>query len=175
MKMIGHLRVFAKPITSKILFWAIALILIASLGVVPAKAQATTVILNDRFPADFFFFFVPCAANGSGEAISNFTGSFHQVLFTMIDDQGGFHIEFHVQPQGVVGIGETTGYKYRATGETVVTFNGKVGSETTFVDNVKIIGPGPGNNFLVHETFHINVNSNGETTVFVDHISIECK
>ena len=36
-----------------------------------------------------------------------------------------------------------------------------------------IIGQGPGNNYLVHETGIITVNANGATTTDIDNISIE--
>ena len=103
------------------------------------------------------------------------SGSLHILFTTMIDDQGGFHTKFQNQPQGVSGTGFTTGDKYQATGETSGTFNGKVGFEQTFVNNFKVVGQGPGNNFMIHETFHITVNANGTLTVFLDKTSIECK
>jgi len=43
------------------------------------------------------------------------------------------------------------------------------------VNNFRIIGQGPGNNFLVHETFHFTINANGNVTAFVDHFSVDCK
>jgi hypothetical protein len=44
----------------------------------------------------------------------------------------------------------------------------------TFVNNFKIIGQGPGNNFLVHQNVHITVNANGTLTASVDNFSTEC-
>src|SRR5215467_3765370 len=46
---------------------------------------------------------------------------------------------------------------------------------TTLVNNFRIIGQGTGNNFLVHETFHITVNADGTMTAFVDNFSVDCK
>jgi hypothetical protein len=43
------------------------------------------------------------------------------------------------------------------------------------VNNFRIIGQGPGNNYLVHEVFHVTINANGEVTAYVDNFSIECK
>jgi hypothetical protein len=65
--------------------------------------------------------------------------------------------------------------KYQGTGDPRDSFNGVVGFEETFVNNFRIIGQGPGNNFLVHENFHITVNVNGTLTVFRDNFSVECK
>ena len=39
----------------------------------------------------------------------------------------------------------------------------------TFVNNFRWIGPGRGNNFLSHQTFHVTVNANGVTTVVCGH------
>jgi hypothetical protein len=47
--------------------------------------------------------------------------------------------------------------------------------EETFVNNFRIIGQGPGNNFLVHEVFHITFNANGSITAFVDKFSVDCR
>jgi hypothetical protein len=172
MNMIGNLRAFAKPMTSKFFVLAVSLVLIMALGVAQAQAKATTFIQNVRVPIDLLVF-VPCAAQGAGEFIQ-MSGNLHVIFTTMIDDQGGFHTKFHNQPQGVSGTGLITGDKYNAVGETQGTFNGKVGSEQTFVNNFKIVGQGPGNNFMIHETFHITVNANGILTVFLDKTSIVC-
>ena len=45
----------------------------------------------------------------------------------------------------------------------------------TFVNNFRIIGQGPGNNFLLHEDFHITVNANGDVITSHDNFSADCK
>ena len=162
----------AKPVTSKILILAVSLALIIALGVVQAQAKATTFTQNVTVPIDLLVF-VPCAAQGTGEFVQ-MSGPLHILFTTTIDDRGGFHSKFHNQPQGVSGTGLTTGARYNATGVTQGNFNGKVGYETTFVNNFKIVGQGPGNNFMIHETFHVTVNANGTLTAFVDQTSIVC-
>ena len=47
--------------------------------------------------------------------------------------------------------------------------------ETSFVNNFKIIGPGPGNNLLIHENFHMTVNADGTVTVVIDNTSFSCR
>jgi hypothetical protein len=163
----------ARPVTLKFLFLTIALALVVSLSVAQAQAKATTVTTNFSQPTDLTVF-VPCAVAGTGEYVQ-LSGSLHILFVTTIDAQGGFHAEFLFQPQGISGTGISTGAKYQATGETSGTFNGKVGFEQTFVNNFKIIGQGPGNNFLVRETLHITVNPDGTVTSFVDNFSVKCK
>ena len=71
--------------------------------------------------------------------------------------------------------GQTTVDKYQGTGVTQDEFNAKVDMEETFINNFRIIGQGSGNNFLVHETFHVTINANGSVTAFLDNFSIDCR
>ena len=48
-------------------------------------------------------------------------------------------------------------------------------SEQSFINNFLMIGQGPGNNFLVHENFHLAINANGDVTAVHDNLSIDCK
>lgn len=120
--------------------------------------------------------FVPCAAGGAGELV-DLVGPLHTLVSFTINGNNvsGY---FHFQPQGIVGLGETTGEKYQATGVTQESFKTafvNLQSNETFVNNFRIIGQGPGNNFLVHETMHINFNADGSVTVFHDNFSIACQ
>jgi len=166
MKSFGRFTRFAMAVL-------IALSIFALTGATPALAGASTFVDNFSIPIDLFVF-VPCAAGGAGELVQ-LQGPLHILFRTTIDNRGGFHSTFHFQPQGISGTGLTTGDKYQATGETQGTDNGQVGFESTFVNNFKIIGQGPGNNFLVHENFHYTVNANGTVTAFVDNFSVECR
>jgi hypothetical protein len=121
--------------------------------------------------------FVPCAAGGAGELV-DLIGPLH-TLITFTINGNNVSGTAHFQPQGIVGIGETTGDKYQATGVTKDTSfkfsfqNGQ--AQQTFVNNFRIIGQGPGNNYLVHEVAHVTFNANGTVTVFHDSLSIDCK
>jgi hypothetical protein len=120
--------------------------------------------------------FVPCAAGGAGELV-DLSGPLH-TLITLTINGNNVSGTTHFQPQGISGTGETTGDKYQATGVTKDTFKGSFqnGQYTeTFVNNFRIIGQGPGNNFLVHEVFHVTFNANGILTVFHDNLSVDCK
>jgi hypothetical protein len=163
----------ARPVVWKFLFLAVVVLLIAVLVVSPAFAAATTFRQNIRQPLDIYVF-VPCAAGGAGEYV-HLTGTLHVLFITTLDGNGGFHTKFHNQPQGVSGYGEITGAKYQGTGVTQGTFNGRVGFEVTDINNFRIIGQGPGNNFMIHETFHLTVRPDGTVTAFVDNFSVTCK
>ena len=120
--------------------------------------------------------FVPCAAGGAGEIVV-LAGPLHTVISFTINGSNVSEF-FHFQPQGIVGVGETTGQKYHATGVTEESFKTaleNLQASQKFVNNFRIIGQGAGNNFLVHETMHITSNADGSLTVTHDNFSIDCK
>ena len=148
--------------------------LIGLLAIVATPSYAA-VQVNDKTVISLTVF-VPCAAGGAGEIV-DLSGPLHTLISFTINGNN-VSGKFHFQPQGLTGIGETTGDKYQATGVTQQTFkaslqNGQI--NLTFVDNFRIIGQGPGNNYLVHENLHINVNADGTLTVVHDNFSIDCK
>jgi len=143
-----------------------------TLAVVPANAA---VQVNDKTTIGLSVF-VPCAAGGAGEIV-DLAGSLHTVISFAINGKNvsGY---FHFQPQGIVGAGESTGAKYQATGITQQSFKGSFQNgqqRFTYVNNFKIIGQGPDNNFLVHETLHFTINANGTMTIYHDNFSEVCQ
>jgi len=162
-----------RPVFWKSLFLTVTLVLMTVRTVAPASAQATTTTNNIQSSIDIVAF-VPCAAGGDGEYVF-FSGTLHGVSVTTIDDTGSFHTQLHFQPQGIRGEGLTTGANYQWTGATQASFNGQIGYENTFINNYRVIGEGPNNNFLIHQTFHATVQPDGEVTTFVDDYSVECK
>jgi hypothetical protein len=106
--------------------------------------------------------FVPCAAGGAGEVV-DLSGPPHSLVSATINGNNvsGY---FHFQPQGISGTGETTGANYQATGVTEESFKSSLQNgqaNLTFVNNFRIIGQGPGNNYLAHESMHVSVNADG--------------
>ena len=163
----------SKKVVSRLVLLTATLILIFSLGVAPASAKATVFTDNVRVPVEIIVF-VPCAAGGMGEEVV-LRGTLHLLFRTTIDNRGGFHSKFHAQPQGLSGVGLTTGDRYRGTGVTQDKFNGRVGSTFTFVNNFNIIGQGPGNNAMIHQNFHVTVNARGQVTAVVDNFRATCR
>jgi hypothetical protein len=120
--------------------------------------------------------FIPCANNGNGENVT-LSGTLHETFHTTLNNNK-FQLKVIDNPQGISGIGDVTGDKYQATGETEQQFGGSLNNgqyEGSYVNNFRIIGQGRGNNYLVHETFHVTVNANGTVTTLLDHLSVECK
>jgi hypothetical protein len=119
--------------------------------------------------------FVDCANGGAGEEVI-LEGNLH-ILFHVTINGNNVVTKTHFQPQGISGNGTITGDKYQATGVTQeIAKSSLVNGQANFtlVNNFRIIGQGPGNNFRIHENFHITVNANGTLTAFVDNFSAEC-
>jgi hypothetical protein len=149
------------------------LVLAVGLLTVSVQSVSAAVQTNIKVPVNIGVF-VPCAADGAGEVVF-LTGDLHVLLRFTMDQAGGIHAASHFQPQGISGNGQTTGDKYQASGVTQDEFNAKVGSEETFINNFRVVGQGPGNNFLIHENFHVTFNANGVPTAFVDNFSVDCR
>jgi hypothetical protein len=148
------------------------LVAVLMILIVPAIAA---VQVNDKTDISLTVF-IPCAAGGAGEIV-DLSGPLHMLISFTINGNNvsGY---FHFQPQGISGTGETTGDKYQATGVTQESFKNSLQNgqaNLTFVNNFRIIGQGPGNNFLVHETLHLTINANGTLTVSHDNFSVDCK
>ena len=173
-----------KSVMKKLALILVASLLLAQLLVaLPSQAAtpfrsplvpAFSYMVNLKMPLDMTFF-VPCALGGQGEDV-HLSGDLHTVIHVTRDAHDTYHIEQHYQPQGISGVGMTSGAQYQATGITRSSEN-VVGMpyNYTLVNNFRIIGQGAGNNFLLHETFHITVNANGELTAVADNYSVDCK
>lgn len=147
--------------------------LTALAGTSPIHAQADTFTASIQTPIDFREF-VPCALDGQGEYV-RLTGELHFVFHVTMGKGGNFHIVDEVNPQGVIGTGEVSGDTYQGTGMGQSIYNGAAFPfEKTLVENFRIIGQGPDNNLLVHETRHITINANGDVKATVENFSIEC-
>ncbi len=154
----------------------VILLALVFLAALLAFAGAITTTTSEKIPFSQVVF-ISCANGGLGEPVL-LEGTLHVVNSVTINGNI-MRVKSHFQPMGVSGVGQITGAKYQATGVTqeisVVNQVNGFPSTVTLVNNFRIIGQGPGNNYLVHETFHITVNANGVTTSTVDNFSVECK
>ena len=139
---------------------------------VPGSAEITA---NDVTPFTATVF-VSCANGGKGEPV-DLTGYLHVLLSSTVNENN-VSGKYHFQPMGVSGVGQITGDKYQATGVSQESFAGSLTNShytDTFVNNFRIIGQGPGNNFLVHENMHITISADGTVIVNHDNFSATCK
>jgi hypothetical protein len=137
------------------------------LAVTSASARATT----EKIPFDI----VLAPEEACGEAI-HLSGTLLAQSTLTETSSGNVEIGFHFNPQGITGVGLTSGATYHATGETLetTTITATGGISDTFVNNFKIIGEGSAQNFLETDVMHLTVNANGDVTVIVDKSMIRC-
>lgn len=138
-------------------------------------SQATASTSNEKVPVDLLVY-IPCANGGAGEYVE-LSGILHAVTHVTVTGNN-FHVKYHNQPQGISGLGETTGDRYQATGVTQEQYGGSFVNgqySDTYVNNFRIIGQGPGNNYIIHENIHVTINANGEVTTYIDNFSADCK
>jgi hypothetical protein len=135
------------------------------------RYAATTTTTNTVVP-DAFVVFVSCANGGAGENVL-VTGDLHVLSHTTVSNSGNSVTRTQFQPQGMTGTGAITGDTYRATGVTETTTHGT--GTFIYVNNYRFIGPGPDNNFMVHQTFQVVVNANGGVNINTQNTSITCR
>ena len=120
--------------------------------------------------------FVPCAAGGAGETVA-LSGELHDVVSTVINGDR-VHVMEVDNPQDITGVGLTTGDRYQGAGVTRFdsNFTGVMFPLAfTFVNAFHIIGTGPNNNFVVHETQHVTINADNTVVVMFDNVSVTCR
>jgi len=153
-----------------------ALAVLVAMTIIGAQSVKAEVTQNISVPLDGFSVFIPCANNGAGELVI-FRGNLH-ILLSFTINNNRVSGKDHFQPQGLTGTGSVTGDKYQATGVTQSMFSGSLVNgqyQSTYVNNFRIIGQGPGNNLLVQEIAHFTINANGTLTVYFDNFSADCK
>jgi hypothetical protein len=136
------------------------------LSVTSASARAVT----QKIPFDF----VLAPEEACGEAI-HLNGTLLAEFSSTESSGGNIEVGFHFNPQGITGVGLTSGATYHATGETLGTTTIRADSiSDTFVNSFKIIGEGSAQNFLETDVFHLTMNANGVVTAIVDRSTIRC-
>jgi hypothetical protein len=130
------------------------------------------VIENIKIPT-VEFALIPC----TGDAVL-LEGRLHILITETVDKNGGLHLKAHFQPmnlQGEVIAGPNEGAKYNGTGVSQDRLNLKKGETFTMINNYRMIGQGKAPNFMVHETWHVTVNANGEVTANFIKVKVTCK
>jgi hypothetical protein len=152
----------------------LSLVVVLLVLTISVFAAASTEVINIVTPLTFRQM-IPCANQGNGEFV-DFSGTLHQLLTSTVNGNN-IHLNLHSNPQGVKGVGETTGDVWVATGETRQDLNASINGfpfETTFVNNLKLVN-GNGGSFQIHENTHVTVLADGTTTASVDNFSFTCR
>lgn len=116
--------------------------------------------------------FVPCALDGAGENVSA-AGFIHFTEHLLIDAAGNWHYRWQGDPQGLKGVGETSGDVYNFTGKTSYGEKGSTLPYTaSYVNNFHVVGSA--GNYLVRTRFHVTIRPDGETAVSIDGEEVTC-
>ena len=117
----------------------------------------------------------PCAGGRFGEIVV-FTGNQHLVFGQTSTANGHLNTTLHWNADGVIGVGQYTGFQYRATGVTQdhVVSNAPLPYSETMINNYHIIGQGQATNMDLKETTHVTVDANGYVTAWVTDYSFVC-
>jgi hypothetical protein len=169
MDKLSDMRTAGKTIKRILVLLTLATVGMAA-NVTAASAAATT---NEQVSLRTSGF-VPCANGGAGEIVSG-TIEMH-ILITSTVNGNNASDQFQFQTQGSM-VGAITGDTYRVTGVERGTSAVSLQNDhyvLTYVNTFQLIGPGPGNNLLVHEVAHMTID---DDVVVVDHDdwSIDCK
>jgi hypothetical protein len=110
----------------------------------------------------------PCAGGRFGEIVV-FTGNQHLVFSQTSTANGHLSTMIHWNADDVIGIGQFTGFQYRATGVTQdhVVSSAPLPYTETMINNYHIIGQGQATNMDLKETTHITIDANGNVSASV--------
>lgn len=117
-----------------------------------------------------------CAGGRFGEIIV-FQGDQHLVFSQSSTTNGHLNTLLHWNSEGITGIGQYTGFTYRALGVSSdhSVSNAGFPYTDTFINNYHVIGQGSATNGDLHETVHVTVNANGDLTAWVTDYNFDCK
>ena len=105
------------------------------------------------------------------------SGQLHDVVSTVVSGDS-VHLMETDNPQDITGVGLTTGDRYQGAGVTRYDANSTgvlFPLAFTLVNAFHVIGTGPNNNFVIHETEHITVNADNTVVVMFDNVSVTCQ
>jgi len=147
---------------------AAALCACAALLAVPSTASAA--VLNERIPFEFEF------PSCSGETVLG-SGILHVVARSDEVDGEEIFVAQHANLQNFTGVGQTSGRTYRIsqTANTITHPRFSAATPLTLMTTLRVIAPGGEDDFQLFSLFHQTVNANGETTVFHNTGSLECR
>lgn len=147
---------------------------------IPLAAMTATIVLGLASPAqaaaiterDLHFDSVTA---GCGEAI-HLSGSLLFVGHATASASGGLVASFHFQPQGVTGVGLTSGRTYRGTGVTreTVVFTPRGGMTDTYVNRFHLVATAGGPTYDLRVLSHVTISASGAVTANLYRISVSC-
>ena len=118
-------------------------------------------------------YYVSCANGGNGEDVE-LTGNLNVVQKLIVNDNR-FTYTYHINPQGLTGLGLTSGEKFVASGGSNGTQSGLLENQqftTTVTEQLRIVGAST--TFLVRYKFHVTVTPDGVYTSSISEEQSDC-
>jgi hypothetical protein len=148
------LKVFLSTLCGLTLAW------VSFVNPVPGLWGAT----SNTLPLDFIR-----SADCTGELVE-LNGTIHLVSQTQPDGSVVGHFNY----QGVTGVGLTSGITYYATAVDHFYLSAPFPWSINSMRNFRLISQRGDSNLLVTILYHITVNANGEVTVSIDSLEMQC-
>ncbi len=131
---------------------------------VPAASASALSGTSNQMLIDFIR-----SADCTGELVE-ISGTIHLINQTQADGSVIGHFNY----QNVTGVGLTSGITYQTTAVDHMRLSAPFPSSITSVQSFQLIGRGSESNLLVQMLYHITVNENGEVTVSIDDLNMQC-
>lgn len=123
-------------------------------------------ISNEKF--DFAGVFNTC------EEEVAFEGNIHYIENVTSDDNGGYHVKIQWKYDNVKGYGLTSGVSYVIKASDAVVFNAKTGITQSGTFSSHAIAQGAFTDFLIHGTYHITIDADGNVVTEVTQLKASC-
>lgn len=143
----------------------------ASISNQSSSAQIRTSVEKVPFERTLF---VPCTNNDAGEEIQ-LTGEILTVDQVTFNDHR-FTLTYHTNPQGLTGMGLTSGDNFTASGGSNGTISGAFENDQFaggYIEQTRLIGQH--SQFIVQYKFHVTVTSDGRITSGISDEKVICR
>ena len=179
-----HLSKIRSMIIGFVSVWALTLLFSCSKNIAESPRQDEVSAASQSSPAQTqnsvqlepyeSTLFIPCANGGAGEDVA-LTGAV-RIVWQETNNNQRFTFTLHAIPDGITGVGLSTGDNFTAIGgsQTAVTGTIEYGGQysATYIQQMRFAGPGI--SFVVKSKFHITVTSDGQISTRIDEEQIEC-
>ncbi|WP_141434405.1 hypothetical protein [Bacillus sp. 03113] len=108
------------------------------------------------------------------EEVVTLKGRVHYVENLTPDHDGGYHVLLKWNYLNVKGTGVTSGTPYVLTSRDQLVLNIKAGETVTATFNNHAISLGKAPDFLVHGTYHVTIDAEGNLKTEVSHLKASC-
>jgi hypothetical protein len=139
-----------------------------------AHARADTFVSNVDVPLDEVVT-LTCGTDTIEDV--HITGELHVLFHVTVDDAGGMHVDIHDNPHGTTGVGLTSGTAYHAVGSAQANSENNGPTDQMEISHQAVFGlisQGQAVNFDFVAVVHSTVNANGDVTVDLSEIRMEC-